>query len=501
MSSRAGPAMIGRGLDDRRAVQIGQPPGELLLPVSELRRQHLPVQPVALPLGEVRVLERELGERRRPPGAEGLVEDRELAREQPRGPAVGDDVVHHDEQHVLALAEPVEHRAQQRAGAEIEGTVGLHGREPEQLRLAPVLARRAEVDAHQRVQPRGMHDLDGTRLRGLEGRPQRFVAAHDLIEAALERLRVQLALEPEGEVHVVDRPPGLQLVEEPEPLLRVRQAHVPARDGVRSGAARSPALGARRAAPASPARANGRFQQPIAPFPALVRDAASIASADGGERVIEALFPDGVVTVESTDAAPEDVLRPEEAAGLGRAVEKRRREFAAGRACARRALARLEIADSVLPVGPDRLPAWPAGIVGSITHCAGYAGVAVARRGAILGLGLDAEVGGELEPALVPLVCLPSEIEALRALPRLTSGEGAKLVFSAKESAYKCWFPLVHRFLEFHDVEVELRFESLRAGSFTARVLKEPTPVSRFHGRFLRDDARVYTGVTLLDEP
>ena len=109
--------------------------------------------------------------------------------------------------------------------------------------------------------------------------------------------------------------------------------------------------------------------------------------------MIEALFPDGVVTVESTDAFSEDALRPEERAGLGRAVEKRRREFAAGRACARRALARLEIADAVLPIGPDRLPAWPAGIVGSITHCAGYCGVAVARRGSILCLGLDAEVG------------------------------------------------------------------------------------------------------------
>ena len=213
--------------------------------------------------------------------------------------------------------------------------------------------------------------------------------------------------------------------------------------------------------------------------------------------MIEALFPDGVVTVEAAGAPLADDLRPEEARGLGRAVEKRRREFAAGRACARRALARLEIADAVLPVGPDRLPLWPAGIVGSITHCADYCAVAVARRGAIAGLGLDAEVGDELEPELVPLVCLPSEIEALRALDGLTPGAGAKLVFSAKESAYKCFFPLVQRFLEFHDVEIELSPESRFAGRFTARVLSGPTPVPRFHGRFLRAGARVYTGVTL----
>lgn len=215
--------------------------------------------------------------------------------------------------------------------------------------------------------------------------------------------------------------------------------------------------------------------------------------------VIRTLFPDEVVTLESTGEEPLDALRPEEAACLGRAVEKRRREFASGRACARRALARLGITDVAIPIGPERLPAWPRGIVGSITHCAGYGGVAVARQGAILGLGLDAEVGGELDPSLVPLVCLPSEVQAVRALAGLTPGEGAKLVFSAKESAYKCYFPLVHHFLEFHDVEVDLELDSPRAGSFTARVLRGPTSaVSRLRGRFARDDVRVYTGVTLV---
>ena len=215
--------------------------------------------------------------------------------------------------------------------------------------------------------------------------------------------------------------------------------------------------------------------------------------------MIETLFPDGVVTVESGSTPLDDVLHPEEAAGLGRAVEKRRREFASGRACARRALARLGIAGVALPIGPDRLPAWPPGIVGSITHCEGYCGVAVAERGTILGLGLDAEAAAELDPSLVPLVCLPSEVEALRALAGFTPGAGAKLDFSAKESAYSCYYPLVHHFLEFHDVEVAFELASPRAGSFTARVLRGPaSPASHLRGRFVRDEVRVYTGVTLV---
>ncbi|MBI3848236.1 MAG: 4'-phosphopantetheinyl transferase superfamily protein [Planctomycetes bacterium] len=220
--------------------------------------------------------------------------------------------------------------------------------------------------------------------------------------------------------------------------------------------------------------------------------------------MIADLFPEGVVTVESTAAHSVDALRPEEEACLGRSVEKRRREFAAGRACARRALASLGLQDVTIPAGPDRLPLWPPGIVGSITHCDGYCAAAVATSGHIVGLGLDAESIVALEDSLVTLVCLPSETEAVRALHGFTPGEGAKLAFSAKEAAYKCYFPFVHHILEFHDVEVTFTFEGPRRGAFVARVLRGPLPpsgVSRFQGRFARDDVRVYAGVTLLAKP
>src|SRR5262249_2844666 len=106
--------------------------------------------------------------------------------------------------------------------------------------LALVLARMPEVGSLQRVRARGVRDLHGTRIRGLEGRPQRLVTAHDLVEAALERAVVELALEPEGEVDVGARAPGLGLVEEPEPLLRVRQAHGSRARSLRDAVARRP---------------------------------------------------------------------------------------------------------------------------------------------------------------------------------------------------------------------------------------------------------------------
>ena len=58
--------------------------------------------------------------------------------------------------------------------------------------------------------------------------------------------------------------------------------------------------------------------------------------------MIEELLPDSVVAVEAhgDDALQEAPLYPEEAALMTRAVAKRRREFSAVRACARRSRGR-----------------------------------------------------------------------------------------------------------------------------------------------------------------
>src|SRR5438045_3856440 len=80
-------------------------------------------------------------------------------------------------------------------------------------------------------------------------------------------------------------------------------------------------------------------------------------------------------------------LFPEEAIAVERAVARRRRDFSAGRWCARQALAALGISPVAIPVGPNREPRWPAGVVGSIahshSHCAAV--VALSRHVAALG--------------------------------------------------------------------------------------------------------------------
>src|SRR5271166_3899694 len=133
----------------------------------------------------------------------------------------------------------------------------------------------------------------------------------------------------------------------------------------------------------------------------------------------QSLFPAGVVATEMRDPGEVTLLLPEEAACLGRAVAKRRQEFAAGRQCARRALREFGVVDFPLGVGADREPLWPHGFVGSITHTAGICAAVVASQERYRALGVDAEIVGDVGAELWPSICVAAETDWLASLPKL----------------------------------------------------------------------------------
>src|ERR1700720_856307 len=112
---------------------------------------------------------------------------------------------------------------------------------------------------------------------------------------------------------------------------------------------------------------------------------------------LSGLFPAGVVAADLREPGDPALLLPAEARYLGRAIPKRAREFAAGRLCARPALAELGILDVAIEVGDDRQPIWPDSMVGSITHTAGFCAAVVAERRVVGALGLDREAVGEVK--------------------------------------------------------------------------------------------------------
>lgn len=143
----------------------------------------------------------------------------------------------------------------------------------------------------------------------------------------------------------------------------------------------------------------------------------------------------------------------EEHHALGLVAEKRFLEFRAGRAAARCALAALGVPSGPILPGPDRVPRFPEGIVGSISHCSAHVFAAVARKGDIGGLGIDVEDDLALDPCLIDLVTT----EAERRVCTMELARWATLAFSAKEAVFKCWYTCGGgRLADFHEFELRL---------------------------------------------
>ena len=107
--------------------------------------------------------------------------------------------------------------------------------------------------------------------------------------------------------------------------------------------------------------------------------------------------------------------------------------------------------------------------MGSITHCAGYRACAVALDRAVVAIGVDAEPNRELRDGALRAVCGEAEEVRIHALQAAIPGVSwDRLLFSAKESVYKAWFPLTGRRLRFRDVCVD--FDPVRT-TFSARLL------------------------------
>jgi 4'-phosphopantetheinyl transferase EntD len=195
--------------------------------------------------------------------------------------------------------------------------------------------------------------------------------------------------------------------------------------------------------------------------------------------VIGELLPAGAAFAELAIIGDAPPLLGDEELAVARAVAKRRREFAFGRACARAALGM----DVAIAVGQGGAPIWPAGYAGSITHTDDYAAAAVVRENLI---GIDVES-----------LAHASKIAELAATVAKTDGERAvapALVFSAKESVYKCLYPTARVFLDFGDVELTFaagEFRVLRAAGYPSR------DVAAIRGRFAISATHVATVATL----
>ena len=138
---------------------------------------------------------------------------------------------------------------------------------------------------------------------------------------------------------------------------------------------------------------------------------------------------------------------------ISRSSKKRQREFVAGRYCAARALqyAGYEL-DVELPIGEDRLPNWPSGWTGSISHCATVTIAIAGQTSSHSSLGVDVEewMDTQVAKSVQSEIGLPSEIDLFDGL---SFHHALTLLFSAKEALYKALYPLVRQFFDFKAVQ------------------------------------------------
>lgn len=216
--------------------------------------------------------------------------------------------------------------------------------------------------------------------------------------------------------------------------------------------------------------------------------------------MIADILPPEVAAEETFGDVPDIALFPGEKAAIANAVDKRRREFATGRACARAALAKLGFPPVPIVPGPRGAPQWPPGVVGSITHCAGYRASAVARARDVVTIGLDAEPHDTLPHGLLAVIASGDEEARLAALAAARPDVcWDRILFCAKESVYKAWFPLTRRWLGFEEAPVAIDPVNR---TFTARFLVDGPVVNGavitgFEGRWLISDGLIATAIAV----
>jgi 4'-phosphopantetheinyl transferase EntD len=210
--------------------------------------------------------------------------------------------------------------------------------------------------------------------------------------------------------------------------------------------------------------------------------------------MIEALLPATVIAVEAFGDDPREPVFPGEEVHVANAVPARWHEFVTARRCARTAIGKLGFPPGPIGRGPRREPLWPHGVVGAITHCSGYRAAAVATD--LAAIGIDAEPNGPLPAGVDPHITTPGEPAMLAELTRThPTVHWSRMLFSAKESVYKAWYPLTGRWLGFDDAVLSI---DPAAGTFHARLVKPGAcDPAAFDGRFLVAGGLILTAVTL----
>ena len=201
------------------------------------------------------------------------------------------------------------------------------------------------------------------------------------------------------------------------------------------------------------------------------------------------LFSSSVAVIETRATAVDaSFLSVVERTYLKSVSQNRKREYIAGRFCAREAMESANISPEHILIGEKGEPIWPSNIVGSITHSHGYAAAAVARKSDIVSLGLDAEIDEPLSSRVLRRISNVQEQEWVENVGGTLVQHPGKVLFSAKEATYKAWYPITQEWLGFKEVLINFHDQG---NTFTVHIQKNG-PIREMHGKYtIRKDVIV----------
>ncbi|KYF88473.1 hypothetical protein BE20_22845 [Sorangium cellulosum] len=211
------PRLVGRQLEQRRRA------GQVAAPELGLGLELARGEPATLPDRVVDVLDRQRRERIGLAASQGAIERGQLAEQDPHGPAVGGDVMHHQMQDVVVGGQPHEQRAHRQIALEIErrGLVRAAHREGRGLAVGVGLGGElALLPGEHRVAP---HHLPRLPVDPLERGAQRLVALDDPLQRPAQRLAVERATQAHCAADVIGVARAVEPGQEPQPLLRQRE--------------------------------------------------------------------------------------------------------------------------------------------------------------------------------------------------------------------------------------------------------------------------------------
>ncbi len=179
---------------------------------------------------------------------------------------------------------------------------------------------------------------------------------------------------------------------------------------------------------------------------------------------------------------------------------KRQAEFILGRRCVHQALSKFKLESAPVLRNPEtREPCWPESVRGSITHSGKMAAAAVGWTKEISGIGIDLEsFSREIDFNISRHVCVETELEWLKNLSPELAKRGLRIIFSAKESIFKCLFPISQTYLYFKDATITINEDNSDFSFILSKACSGITKVGFQHkGRFTIKDNMLLTSIYL----